>query len=306
MHMTSLSINPNTDWVSLASEKLTAEINPLGAQLSTLMDAEGRDLLWDGNPAVWAGRAPLLFPIVGALNGGTYRLGKDYYRLSRHGFARTSRFVVIASEPARATFRLGADEATRRIYPFEFELDVEFKLQGATLNIESSVHNKGNTAMPASLGYHPAFRWPLPYGQNRSAHYVDFELDEPAMARRLDAEGLLAPEPLSTPIVNRRLALDDQLFRNDAIIFDGIRSRHVTYGAAQGPQIRVSYPDSPYLGIWTKPGADFICIEPWNGIADPQGFAGDFADKPGVFRVEPGAHASIKIAISLLRRQTPS
>jgi galactose mutarotase-like enzyme len=298
--MTDLSINPN-DWISLASEGLSAEINPVGAQLSTLMDAEGRDLLWDGNPAIWAGRAPLLFPIVGALNGGSYRLGEVRYQLSRHGFARGSRFAVIASEPTRATFRLSADEASRRVYPFEFELDVEFQLRGATLNIESRISNNGDTLMPASLGYHPAFRWPLPYGQSRAAHYIDFECDEPAPARRLNGEGLLAPEQMTTPIVNRRLMLDDGLFRNDAIIFDSLSSRHLTYGAHQGPRIHVSYPDSPFLGVWTKPGADFICIEPWNGIADPQGFTGEFADKPGVFRVEPGAHASIKIAISLLR-----
>jgi galactose mutarotase-like enzyme len=301
MNMTQLSTNPNTDWVSIASEGLIADIDPLGAQLSVLMDAEGRDLLWDGNPAIWAGRAPLLFPIVGALNGGSYRLGEDRYQLSRHGFARGSRFAVIGSEPARAAFRLSADETTRRVYPFEFELDVEFQLRGATLSIESRICNNGATAMPASLGYHPAFRWPLPYGQSRSTHFIDFESDEPAPARRLNGEGLVAPEPMITPIVNRRLMLDDELFRNDAVIFDSLRSRHVTYGAQQGPRISVSYPDSTYLGVWTKPGANFICIEPWNGIADPQGFSGEFADKPGVFCVAPGAHASIKIAISLLR-----
>jgi galactose mutarotase-like enzyme len=300
MNMSDLSINPN-DWISLASEGLSAEINPVGAQLSTLMDAAGRDLLWDGNPAIWAGRAPLLFPIVGALNGGSYRLGLNHYQLSRHGFARGSRFAVITSEPTRAAFRLSADQASRRIYPFEFELDVEFRLQGATLSIESLVRNLGDTVMPASLGYHPALRWPLPFGQARSAHYIEFECDEPEPARRLDAEGLVAPEPVPSPIVNRRLVLDDALFRNDAIIFDGVRSRHVTYGANQGPQIRISYPDSPYLGVWTKPGANFICIEPWNGIADPQGFSGDFAHKPGIFQVQPGAHASINVALTLLR-----
>lgn len=292
--------NDSADWISLNSGDLAAQINPLGAQLSALRDAHGRDLLWDGDAAVWAGRAPLLFPIVGALNGGGYRLGQERYPLSRHGFARGSRFHVIVAEPARAVFRLNADESSRRIYPFDFQLEIEFQLHGATLHIESRVRNLGSTLLPASLGYHPALRWPLPFGQDRAAHHIDFECDEPEPARRLDGEGLLAPEPWATPIVKGRLALDDTLFRSDALIFDAIRSRQVTYGADQGQKIRVSFPDSPYLGIWTKPGAQFICIEPWNGIADPQGFDGDFSEKPGIFQVRPSAEKAIQIAISLL------
>jgi galactose mutarotase-like enzyme len=293
-------INAAPEWVSLASSELSAQINPIGAQLSMLRDHEGRDLLWDGNPAIWTGRAPLLFPIVGALNGGQYRVGQHRYPLSRHGFARGSRFAVIASHPKRAVFRLSAAEATRKVYPFDFELDVVFELRGATLSIESQVRNLGSELMSASLGYHPALRWPLPYGQERAAHHIDFEFDEPAATRRLDGDGLVAPETHATPIVGKRLMLADELFTHDALIFDHIRSRHVTYGADQGPRIRVSYPDSPYLGIWTKPGANFICIEPWNGIADPQGFSGDFSRKPGIFHIAPNAQVSINIALSVI------
>ena len=298
--MTTPDNRPDAGWIALASPRLAAQINPLGAQLSLLRDHAGRDLLWDGDPAIWAGRAPLLFPIVGALQGGRYRLGSDHYALSRHGFARGSRFAVIDSQPAQAGFRLCADDVTRRIYPFEFELDVVFVIAGATLSIECTIRNRGRITLPASLGFHPAFRWPLPFGFSRAAHYLEFEDDEPAAARRLNGEGLLAPEPLPTPIVNRRLRLDDELFRNDAIIFDAVRSRSVSYGADRGPRIRVGFPDSPYLGVWTKPGANFICIEPWNGIADPQGFTADFLQKPGIIQIAPEKEVSIKIAISLL------
>jgi galactose mutarotase-like enzyme len=292
--------NADANWVCVDSGMLMAQINPLGAQLSVLRDRAGRDLLWDGNPAIWAGRAPLLFPIVGALNGASYRLGAERYALSRHGFARGSRFTVTHSGPNQAAFRLRPDEASRRVYPFEFELDVLFTLEGATLTIESRISNRGGALLPASLGYHPAFRWPLPFGQSRSSHYIEFDSNESAPARRLNPEGLLAPEAFPTPISGRHLALVDGLFANDALIFDALRSRHVTYGADQGPRIGVSFPDSPYLGVWTKPGANFICIEPWNGIADPQGFAGDFRGKPGIFEIAPGATRSIRMTISLL------
>jgi galactose mutarotase-like enzyme len=289
-----------SQWVSLSSRHLTADVNPLGAQLSTLRDRAGRDLLWDGNPSFWTGRAPLLFPIVGALAGDSYRLGSKTYHLPRHGFARTKLFEIVESTSAAATFRLKTDEASLQSYPFHFELDVRFALDGPTLSVTMSVRNCGDEDMPASFGYHPAFRWPLPFGQARSAHFIEFATDEPAAIRRLNAAGLLTPQFHPTPISHRRLGLADALFQDDVIIFDEIHSRCVTYGAGEGPRIRVSYPDASYLGIWTKPQAPFICIEPWRGIADPEGFSGDFKTKPGVFMVAPGTDMPIEMAITLL------
>jgi galactose mutarotase-like enzyme len=179
-------------------------------------------------------------------------------------------------------------------------LDVQFTLDGPTLSVTTYVRNAGAEDMPASVGYHPAFRWPLPFGRARSSHFIEFASDEPAPIRRLDADGLLSPERYPTPISRRRLVLEDSLFQNDVIIFDEIRSRSVTYGADDGPRLRVSYPDAPYLGLWTKPRANFICIEPWHGVADPAGFSGDFKAKTGVFMVAPGAALPIKMAITLL------
>jgi galactose mutarotase-like enzyme len=118
--------------------------------------------------------------------------------------------------------------------------------------------------------------------------------------RRLDAAGLLTPVRHVTPIRGRRLALADALFQDDVMIFDEVASRSVTYGAASGPRIRVGYPGSTFLGIWAKPGAAFVCIEPWRGVADPVGFDGDFSTKPGVFLVAPGVEVPIEMTISLL------
>jgi galactose mutarotase-like enzyme len=289
-----------SQWISLSSGDLTAEINPLGAQLSALRDRTGRDLLWDGDPSVWSGRAPLLFPIVGTLAGGCYRLGSDIYRLPRHGFARGKLFDVVDTTSASAAFRLEADEASFQVYPFRFELDVRFALDGPTLAVTTQVRNAGDADMPASFGYHPGFRWPLPFGRERSAHYIEFESDEPAPIRRLNAAGLLAAEPHPTPVSHRRLQLTDSLFQDDVIIFDELRSHSVTYGADDAPRIRVSFPDTPLFGLWSKPRANFVCIEPWHGIADPDGFSGDFKAKPGVFMVAPGAERAIKMTMTLL------
>lgn len=287
-------------WVPLISGQLSAQIDPHGAQLSALKDHEGRDLLWNGDPAVWKGRAPILFPIVGVLVGGGYRLGAATYPLPRHGFARDRIFSVDRTTAASADFSLRADEATLRVYPFHFELGVHFELTEVTLRVTSRISNKGDRDMPASFGYHPAFRWPLPFGQPRSSHFLEFENEEPAPVRRLDAEGLLTAERHPTPVKQRRLALDDALFRDDVMIFDHLESRTLTYGAAHGPRIRVDLPDAPYLGVWSKPGADFVCIEPWHGITDPEGFSGDFTEKPGVFVLKAGDSLATTMAITLL------
>ena len=289
------------DWISLQSPELSAAINPMGAQLSILRDSAGRDLLWNGDAAVWAGRAPLLFPIIGELAGGAFRVGSKTYKLPRHGFARNSAFQVVDASTTAATFRLSASDSTLPVYPFAFQLDVSFALAGATLGVKSSVRNLGQSPLTASVGYHPGFRWPLPYGQPRDAHFIEFERDDGAFIRRLDGHGLLAEQRQPTPVVDRRLVLDDALFRDDVVIFDNLRSHSVTYGAAAGPRLRVDYPDATYLGIWTKPNnAPFICIEPWHGIADTAGFTGDFQDKLGVFTVAPGGVQELNMNITLL------
>ena len=286
-------------WIPLRSAQLTAQIDPHGAQLSVLQDASGRDLLWDGDPAIWAGRAPLLFPIVGALAGARYRLGGREYALPRHGFARGSRFDLRKSDAAHATFVLGADQASRAVYPFEFELSVRYALRGATLEIRTELLNPGSTGLPASFGHHPAFRWPLPYGEPRDAHRVEFDRDEPDPVRRLDAQGLLKPAGEPTPVRGRQLTPTDAMFEADVLILDAVRSRSLTFGVPGRPRIRVDFPDSPYLGFWTKPQAPFLCIEPWHGIADPAGFSGEFTAKPGVFIVPPGTTRSMTMSISL-------
>jgi galactose mutarotase-like enzyme len=287
-------------WVRLRSADLTAEIDPLGAQLSALRDSHARDLLWDGDPQVWAGRAPLLFPIVGMLVDGAYRWGSKDYRLPRHGFARGKLFSIERAAAASAVFRLTADEETLRVYPFHFELEVHFELLGPTLSVNTQIRNQGPGEMPASFGYHPAFRWPLPFGQPRSSHFVLFEADEPAPFRRIDSAGLLTPERWPTPIAQRRLALTDAMFEEDVLIFDQVKSRYVIYGGASGPRIQIAFPNTPYFGLWSKPGAGFVCLEPWHGITDPQGFSGDFAQKPGAFVLQAGEAHSAEMVITLL------
>ena len=280
--------------VSISTAALSAEISATGAELVRLQDRAGADLLWDGDPAFWTGRSPLLFPIVGEVKANRLTVAGNAYEIGRHGFARTSTFALVRSDAASCTWRLESSEATRRQYPFEFRLDVTYRIEGATLHMEAEVTNTGGAVMPASFGFHPALRWPLPYGKLRAAHGIVFERDEPAPIRR-PVDGLLSAAQYPSPVRDRHLLLQDDLFEDGALVFDTLASRSVVYGEA----IRVDFPRMPHLGIWTKPGAGYVCIEPWQGHASPEGFDGELADKPGVVAIAPGATETFAMSISV-------
>lgn len=285
--------------VSISTAALSAEISATGAELIGLQDRAGADLLWDGDPAVWNGRSPLLFPIVGEVKGNRLNVAGKTYEIGRHGFARTSTFALVRSDAASCTWRLESSEATRRQYPFEFRLDVTYRIEAATLHMEARVTNTGAAVMPASFGFHPALRWPLPYGKPRAAHEIVFEQDEPAPVRR-PIDGLLSAAQFPTPVRDRHLLLHDDLFDEGAQVWDTLASRSVVYGDA----LRVDFPRMPHLGIWTKPGAGYVCIEPWQGHASPEGFDGELADKPGIVVIAPGASETFAMSISVLPRDS--
>jgi galactose mutarotase-like enzyme len=283
--------------ITLSNPTLTAQISALGAELVVLRDEEGRDLLWNGDPAFWTGRSPLLFPIVGRVRDDRIRVGGVEYPIKPHGFARTSPFEVIEATDTICRLRLGSDASTRAQYPFDFRLEVTYRLDEATLAVSASVLNEGPREMPASFGFHPAFRWPLPYGGAREAHEIRFEAPETAPIRRPQSDGLLALAPEATPVKGDRLPLHDGLFRNGALVFDSLASRSVRYGVPGKRSLTVSFPDMPHLGIWTKPGAGFVCIEPWQGHADPEGFEGELAEKPGIVLIPAGDARSFRMKI---------
>jgi len=286
--------------VTIASDRLSAQIAPQGAELQRLTDGEGRELLWDGNPAVWAGRAPILFPIVGMLRDDHFRYDGQDYSLPRHGFARRRDFAIVEQGPASATFRLEADDATRAAWPFEFRLDMRFTITGVAIAMRAIVTNLSDKPMPTSFGFHPALRWPLPGGGAREDHAVLFDEPEPAPIRRLDAKGLIDPVPMPSPVDGRRLALSDALFAFDALIFDRPVSRRLVYGADGATRVAISYDGMPALGLWSKPGAGFLCVEPWQGYSDFADSSGDIADKKGTVTLAAGGTRDFAMTIALL------
>ena len=287
------------DLIEITSGALSAAINPFGAELTHLRDAEGRELMTNADPAFWTGHAPILFPVIGETNGHVIRLDGNDYPMPKHGFARDSAFAVSSRQPTRAVFQLTDGAATRAHYPFAFLLEIAFTLGGATLSIETRIENRSDGAIPAQFGFHPALAWPLPYGAPRNDHRITFDADEPERLKQIAPDGLIAKATRANPVEGRTLHLRDALFTDDALVFDPIHSQQVRYGAADGAALDVAFPDTPRLGIWTKPGAAFVCIEPWHGIADPEGFTGDFRDKPGVFEIAAGGEKRIAMSITL-------
>ena len=287
--------------IRIASRDLSAAINLLGAELTSLRDAGGRELMTDADPAYWGGHAPILFPIVGRLNGDVLRVDGREYPMKQHGFARRSTFAVVECAADRAVFRLTDSDETRRAYPFAFRLDVAFSLAGATLAIEATIANPADAPLPASFGFHPAFAWPLPYGAPREDHRIFLNGQEGATISRLTSEGTIAAEPIPSPLEERcRLRLRDDLFEQDALIWIGVDSDQLVYGGNDGPQLMIGFADTPDLGVWSQPGAHFVCVEPWHGHADPVGFTGEFRDKPGVFEVAPGEERRIGMSVALV------
>lgn len=285
----------------IRSASLTAQIDPMGAELWSLTDPQGREMMTDADPRWWTGHAPLLFPFVGRSREDVYRLGGHAFPMPQHGFARRECFALEEQAPDHVLLRLEADAATRTVYPFDFRLDMRFAIEGATLRMTATVGNRGEARMPFSFGYHPAFAWPLPFGGAVEDHRIVFEKPEPAPIRRVGAEpGLIARDSEASPVEGDTLAPTYAMFEGDALIWDDLASRSLTWGVPGRPHLKIDFPDTPWLGLWQKPGAHFLCVEPWAGMADPVGFTGDVWDKPGIMALLPGESRSFRMDVTLV------
>ncbi|WP_428030635.1 aldose 1-epimerase family protein [Ancylobacter sp.] len=285
--------------VKLKSDFLDVEISAQGAEMVALRDREGRDLLWNGDPAFWTGRAPLLFPIVGRLPNDQLLHEGAVYPMAQHGFARRRAFTIEEATEREARLALHADDETLKQYPFQFSLTVTYTLVEATLTVAVEVANTGDVELPASVGFHPAVRWPLPYGGTRADHRLVFEKAEVEAIHR-PIGGLLSRETEANPAIDAILEPSDALFERDALIFLGLRSHHVRFGVPGEPGLEIAFPDMPDLGLWSKPGAPFLCIEPWAGYASPEGGPSEFTEKPGLSLIAPGAAKRFAMAIRWL------
>lgn len=286
------------DSQTLEANGISATIVAQGAELVSLRNTEGVEFLWQAGPA-WPRHSPVLFPIVGRLKGDQLRHRGQLYPLTQHGFARDKRFDWAERGPRSCTLVLTDDADSRARYPFAFRLAVTYTLERRQVGIAFEITNTGDEPLPASIGAHPAFNWPLLLDLPKEAYRLDFANAEHAPIRRLK-DGLLLAAPQPTPVEGKVLALSERLFDEDAVIMDRPASSSVRYAADRGPAIEVSWQGFQELGIWSKPGgAPFLCIEPWHGIASPADFDGEFTDKPGIMPIAPAEKRELSYQIHL-------
>jgi galactose mutarotase-like enzyme len=276
----------NADRHAIASTDVAACVMAQGAELCSLQNGTGHAYLWPASP-VWPRHAPVLFPIVGRLRDDVLVHAGRNYRMTQHGFARDRRFEWVERSPTSCTLALTDDAETRAMYPFGFRFEVRYAVADATLEVTFTVINTGDELLPASMGAHPAFRWPLTPGVAKEAYALTFDHEEPAPMRAVEG-GLLTAKDRPSPITGRTLALTEDLFAADALILPHPASRSVRFAAAEGPALTVAWEGFPQLGVWSRAGGDFLCIEPWNGMASPTDSTGDFIHKPWLMHIPPG------------------
>jgi galactose mutarotase-like enzyme len=283
---------------TLASSGISATIKAEGAELCSLKNRDGLELLWQAGPA-WPRHSPNLFPIVGRLKNDELRHQGKTYPMTQHGFARDRTFAWRERGRTSCTLDLTDDATSHQRFPFAFRLAVTYAVDDADLDVRFEISNTGDETLPASLGGHPAFNWPLLPGLPKEAYGIHFSKKEPAPIRRLKS-GLLREKPEPTPIEGKYLALSEQLFTDDAVILDRPASTGIRYAADRGPSISLQWQGFRELGIWSKPdGAPFLCLEPWRGFASPLDFDGEFLDKPGIMKIEPGKTEILSYRISV-------
>jgi galactose mutarotase-like enzyme len=279
------------DRYTISNGSISADIKAEGAELCSLIDAREHQLIWQAGPA-WPRHAPVLFPVVGKLKDDVLHWRGKTYPMKQHGFARDLRFSWSQTLPHACRLSLRDSAVTHAQYPFAFALDVSFTLQAKQLVVVFEVTNTNDQPMPASIGAHPAFNWPLVAGVDKASHTITFAETETAPVRRV-TEGLVRPQVYPTPVKGKTLALSEALFAEDAVIFEKLTSRSLRYAAAGHAGIEFSWEGFRELGVWSKAGgAPFVCLEPWYGFASPVDFDGEFSAKPGLMHLAPGEKRS--------------
>ena len=276
--------------IKLENKYLQVTVSEQGAELQSVINRiTGIEHLWQADPKVWPWHAPNLFPVVGSCYNDRILVGEEAYPMSKHGFARNSKFALINSTDEHAVFSLSANQETLKHYPYNFELQVIYDLINKRLRVSYKVINKQESDILFSLGAHPAFRVPFFDDENYADYYVEFAAPAPAKIHLLSKEGLFNGETKNNPAIDNRIQLTRSLFESDALVMKEVKSRIIKICSRKNPfYVEVEFPEFPFVGIWAKPGGDFVCIEPWLGYADSNAGEKEFADKEAIHTLKQG------------------
>ncbi len=270
--------------VTIKNEFLTVDISTLGAEIQRVKGAGGTEFLWNGDEAVWSGRAPILFPICGGLKEDKYVLEGREYTMFKHGFIKNKTFTVVTAEDAKAELVFCADEETKKEYPYSFAFRVIFELTGNSLAVSYKVENENGKTMCFSVGAHEAYACP----DGIENYSVVFEKNETLDSYILDGN-LLEKNFIRVMENGTEFPLKYDYFQVDALVFKSLQSRKVTLvHKNSAKKVTVSFPGHDFFLLWTKPTGRYICLEPWCGIPDGVDADFDFANKEGIIPLPAG------------------
>ncbi|TDN87647.1 galactose mutarotase-like enzyme [Salegentibacter sp. 24] len=287
----------------LQNEFLSIKVNSIGAELSSLKNLEtGIEHLWQGSPEFWASRAPNLFPVIGVLKDGEFLFEGKAYKMPKHGFIRHNEEMRLkVKTPNSLIFELEYSQKTLEIYPFKFKFEISFTLHEKSLKIHHSIINLDEKPLYFSLGGHPAFNAPIEEGEVYEDFYLEFDRKMDLSTHLLNEKGLVMDKTEGILDNEDKIRLQKDLFAKDALIFQNIPSKKVALkNKNTGIILSVEYSDFSNLGIWAKPGAPYVCIEPWLGMADVESTDKNLKTKEGIQMLESKKEfeASYKINIS--------
>lgn len=263
--------------------------NKGGEMISIYNKVSGVEHLWQGDPNIWPWHAPNLFPVVGGLINNELMVDGKAYHMERHGFNRQSELLLIESNEILAKFSLPYSDHTLQVYPYKFDFQVHYDLIENALRVTYKVINHQHEVIYFSVGGHPAFNVPFNAGESYEDYYLEFEVEEKLEKHLLSKEGFFTGETQPVKMDGNKLHLTRDMFIQDAWVFKKPRSREVTIKSDKHDQtLSVEFPHFNYLGIWAKPGADFLCIEPWLGCADTEGKQVDITEKEAIQKLKYG------------------
>lgn len=288
--------------LTIMNDGCSVTLSSKGAMLRSLKK-ENLEYLWQGNPAYWAGQAPVCFPIVGVLPEGKATAFGKPCAMKRHGIARISPFEVLENHKNGVTFVQHATEETKKAYPFDYTLEIRYELLGSTVTNAYVIHNTGDTPMPFAIGGHPAFNCPLCDGEQFEDYKVVFDRQMTKAVLRPDHQtGLVDFDKRFAVLQNSdTLPMQHSLFYEDALIFDNIASKKATLIGPAGHGICLEYPDMANLLIWSAENdAPFVALEPWTGISHCLDEDDTLEHKRGMLILQPDETASFRFKMTML------
>lgn len=273
----------------LQNKHLTVKVNSFGAELCSAVSNEtGIEYIWQANASVWARHAPNLFPIVGKLKGGQFTYKDQFYTLPQHGFARDNDFICVEQREDYLLFELTATEKLLENFPFHFSLQIGYRLSGNRIDVSYSVFNPDNHDLYFSIGAHPAFNCPLQKNESFEDYALVFPTKNSLTVNTLN-DGLITHHTKEIELINNSLKISKQLFENDALVCMNQQIEEVKLVSSKSKHgVSVVSKEWPYYGIWSKKGTEqFVCLEPWYGIADHEVTMETFEKKTGIIKLKP-------------------